>query len=309
MIKRYNFSDFSIQEICNFVGKYAYTFESEFNIKLITGQVSGGRRMGLSGVRSDNDFDLFFETNSLSQDEEPPRKIKRILNINQNEIEVEFNFVIFSTLLEAAKEKFNSDTKNYPTVFYRSDEEKALYDKNTIKHRGERSEYLYTKFHYFIFNNHYIVFNKEYINIISEMSKYEKLVDALDYYYVRAYGNYNNYLTQDEKILVRRYLNCIWQVMSCKWLLEKKSIPPLDFLELKKAIITDSTLDEQINLLFRVNKETDADKSEIFTKPNSVINAYIYNELLYQKKAIELTDTTILMSKVIDLTHNNQFFL
>lgn len=309
MIKKYNFSDFSIKEICAFVGNYAYSFEAQYNIKLVTGQVSGGRRMGVSGVRSDNDFDLFFESKSLSEKSDPPKKITRTITIDQNEIEVEFNFIRFSKLIDSAKEKLGLDVNKYPTVFYRSNEEKALYTKDNIKHRRDRDEYYYTKFHYFIFNDHYLLFHKEYSDIIGKMCEYEKLVDALDYYYVRAYGNYNDYLVQDDQILVRRYLNCIWQIMSCKWLIEKRTIPPLNFLELKQNIITDRLLEKQINILFKINKETDADKAEIFTEPNSIINDYIAKELLYLKKAIEPINQHTLMSEIENLYNNNVILL
>lgn len=293
-MSKIDFSKLSIAEICAYVGKYAQIFEEEYNIRLLYGQVSGGRRMGLSGMQSDNDFDLFYEYKDCCHKADIPRKIVRTFAIKGDYIEVEFNLLEFQLIVEAAKEKLSIQYNGYPTVFYRDAQEFEMYSKNNIKPRQERTEYLYTKYHYFIFSDHYL----DYINDgkeFEEFYKNERLIDAIDYYFVRAYGNYKNYFLIDNQILTRRYLNCIWQVLSCEWILKYKEKAPLEFTILCNELIKNETVKEKVMELYDMNKFTNLDKSEIWTVQNSVLNDYINKKLNELKVAIECIDNSKLV--------------
>ena len=109
--------------------------------------------MGLSNSKSDNDFDIFYKQ---AEGFTPPGlKYIQEVTICDKPVVVEFNFINFHKLVNAAKTAFSQEHQGYPTTFYRSASETESFLPENILPRWERSEYLFTKFHTFIMGDNY----------------------------------------------------------------------------------------------------------------------------------------------------------
>lgn len=52
-----------------------------------------------------------------------------------------------------------------------------------------------------------------------------------------AKGNYREYLKTDE-VKLKKYFYVIRPILACKWILDKKTAPPMLFSELMKSALT-----------------------------------------------------------------------
>lgn len=285
MCKKYTFSDFSLEQIFDAMDKPIAYLNEKFQINAICGQIAGGRAMGLSGRKSDSDFDIFYRQKSGINP--PPLKCIENVMICDKEVEVEFNFINLEKLEIAAKSMLEKETKGYPTNFYRNEADENKYSPENILPRWEREEYLFTKFHTFVMGDNYW-FGKEMLGFdMSNYYKMEKVIDALDYYFIRAYGNYSNYISTGSELLVRRYLNCIWQVLSCEWILQRGTRPAMNINILIEQMIDSPEIKDIIGEYYDLNCNADVDKKDLFCESNQELNAYIYNLLSEQKNRIE----------------------
>lgn len=294
-----NFSTIKLEHIYDGLKETIMEFEMEMEIDALCGQVGGGRAMALSGGKSDNDFDIFY---LLKKSEKPKRKYKKDVTIQGESVEVEFNFVGFHELREGGRSVFDKKNIAYPSIIYRDDEEKRRYMPDSILPRGERDDYYYSKFHCFVMGDNVWVSNKMKMSEYEELYDLERTIDALDYYYTRAYGNWIYYVSKEQKINLRRYLNCIWQILSCDWILLFRYRPPNDFLKLAEKLIHQDTLKEHICDLYYTNCNSSIDKKDLFCNVDPVIDEYICQSLIRQRALIEEYDPCETIKALIDNT-------
>ncbi len=280
---KYTFSDFPLDVIFRSMAPFIANLEQAFHITAVCGQIAGGRAMGLSNSKSDNDFDIFYEQ---AEGFTPPGlKYIQEVTICGKPVVVEFNFINFHKLVNAAKTAFSQEHQGYPTTFYRSASEVESFLPENILPRWERSEYLFTKFHTFIMGDNYWYAASSRFDIRPHW-KMEKTIDALDYYFVRAYGNYQNYLTASAPLHVRRYLNCIWQTLSLEWILTRGTKPPVHIKHLIEELITSSSLKDSIYHFYDLNCNSDIDKKDLFCPSDDTINQYIFRSLCRYKEEL-----------------------
>ena len=105
------------------------------------------------------------------------------------------------------------------------------------------------------------------------------------HYLSMAKGNYREYLKTDE-VKLKKYFYVIRPILACKWILDKKTAPPMLFSELMNECLDDE-LKPEINRLLEIKKQT----SELGKgKRIDVINDYIEKELAeIEKKADIIT--------------------
>lgn len=285
MSMQYTFSDFTLEQIFESMADPIANLNQRFQINALCGQIAGGRAMGLSGLRSDNDFDIFYkQTSGLTP---PGLKYVEEIIINNKPVEVEFNLINLTNLEKAAKNTFLQKHNGYPTNFYRTTEEMEKFLPGNLLPRWEREEYFFTKFHTFIMGDNYwygIAMSEHDMNTYYKM---EKTIDALDYYFIRAYGNYKNYIATSSELLVRRYLNCIWQILSCEWILTYKTRPAMNINHLIEQIIDCKDIKKIVGKYYHLNCNSNMDKKELFCNSNKDLNEYIYKLLCRQKEKIE----------------------
>lgn len=294
----YNFSTIKLEAIYDCLRETIIEFEEELEIDALCGLTGGGRAMALSGGKSDNDFDIFY---LLRGSQKPNRKYKKVVSIQGHSVEVEFNFVEFNNLKEGGRSIFDKRITAYPSILYRDEEERRRYMPNSILPRGERDDYYFAKFHSFIMGDNIWLSNKINISEYEEFYDFERTIDALDYYYTHAYGNWVYYVSKEEVINLRRYLNCMWQILSCDWILLFRHRPPSNFGKLVAKLINEDALKERIFDLYSTNCNSNVDKQNLFCRVDSVINEYIYQSLNRQRLLIETYDSN---EKVKELIKN-----
>lgn len=280
----HDFSDFSTSEIYNALEKDVEQFEEETGAKALCGQIGGGRSMGLSNKASDNDFDIYYVGGR-----DIPFKRKIVSSICGCDVEIEYNYCKMDELLNAANDQIARTYNGYPTCFYRNEEDNEKYSPKNIKLRWERDDYYFTKFHWIMMSDDVWV-RKDWVSEYYKLYQKEKKIDAVDYYYIRAYGNWNNYIKDHEQINHRRYLNSIWQMMSCEWIVKYSSRPIVNFEKLVHIMAQEKELKE-ITLRYldsyRIQNE---DKSKVSCDTNRVIDLYIEKSLNKLKNKIETMD-------------------
>ena len=106
------------------------------------------------------------------------------------------------------------------------------------------------------------------------------------YHYLRmAKGNYREYLKTDE-VKLKKYFYVIRPILACKWILDKKTAPPMLFSELMNECLDDE-LKPEINRLLEIKKQT----SELGKgKRIDVINDYIEKELAEIEKKADIIE-------------------
>ena len=110
----------------------------------------------------------------------------------------------------------------------------------------------------------------------------EKTIYALDYYYTRAFGNFNNYIKENDYVNLRRYLNCVWQILSIEWIRVKGYRPPNSLKKLMNIIEEDKIRRMIINL-YKTNCNSFIDKRKLYVIPDNIINEYIEKKLKDQR--------------------------
>ena len=99
MDTKYTFSNFPLDAIFRSMAPFIANLEQTFHITAVCGQIAGGRAMGLSNSKSDNDFDIFYEQD---KDVTPPGlKYIQEVTICGKPVVVEFNFINFHKLVNA----------------------------------------------------------------------------------------------------------------------------------------------------------------------------------------------------------------
>ena len=85
---------------------------------------------------------------------------------------------------------------------------------------------------------------KDYFNPVKSM-----------YHYNRIYNKHNEHCLQQEGYHIKRFLYYLRGVLACQWIEANKSIPPVRFKELYKAMVTDANIKAKIEALIETKKE------------------------------------------------------
>ena len=109
--------------------------------------------------------------------------------------------------------------------------------------------------------------------------------EKIYHYLSMAKGNYREYLKTDE-VKLKKYSYVIRPILACKWILDKKTAPPMLFSELMNECLDDE-LKPEINRLLEIKKQT----SELGKgKRIDVINDYIEKELAEIEKKADMIE-------------------
>ena len=76
----------------------------------------------------------------------------------------------------------------------------------------------------------------EWAEIAKEINNYFSARSGLNHYLSTANSNYREYL-KGEQVRLKKYFYVIRPILACKWILAKKSPPPMLFSELTKAML------------------------------------------------------------------------
>lgn len=140
-------------------------------------------------------------------------------------------------------------------------------------------------------------FSREFISL---MENYFLARSGLYHYLHMAAGNYREYL-KGEMVRAKKYFYVLRPLLACRWILEKRTPPPMLFSELIAAELPDA-LHNSVKELLRIKMEVP--ELKLVPKVN-VINEYIEDELTSIEEEIDVLPS----SQKTDYDELNQLFL
>lgn len=123
---------------------------------------------------------------------------------------------------------------------------------------------------------------------------------CMQHYLHMANNNYKAYL-QGNEIKQKKYFYTLRPILACKWIIERKTFPPVEFRELLSQISDKNIINEIENLLIKKAQGAELDK----LPPIETLQKFITNNLIYYKQEIsKLSD-----GHYISLEELNNLFL
>ncbi len=169
-------------------------FEKKINAHIRLASLGGSLGMGLQGQSSD--IDLF-----MIADEFQERVIAGFHDIDD---EVDIYCCAEGYCIDSAREWIEEKHK-YPTFLYK---DKKKDENNCMIEAWKRDDYVRC-FIIQIINADLLLRNTYTIEEFARYNVCLRIIDAMDYYFTRAYGNYITYLNQNE-VQIRKYLTTLY---------------------------------------------------------------------------------------------------
>ncbi len=244
--------------------------EEKIGYKIMFGAVGGSYSMGLQSGSSDIDFYLIVDKERLCH--AVHQKIGILIQGEQ--ITIDFMCVSYQEILREI-EKYKKTQKYYPTVIYRTEEEKR---KNIGKGDMDRPDFKRSLLFRILLSDK--VINKELAETkYTEYMDGIRIVDIVDYHYTRIYGNYNEKIRGMDFVPIRKYLYTIHEICTCKCLMLNIQKPPMDFSCLLDGTVTDILLKDKIGFLYEKNRQAVKDKKKELVDTDETINRFISESL------------------------------
>lgn len=154
----------------------------------------------------------------------------------------------------------------------------------------------------FEWNNSPIVYKttKEWQEISKVITHYFKQKAGLYHYLNTARNHYKEYL-QGDSVKYKKYFYCLRPILACRYILDKKSPPPMLFEKLKDEYLT-GEIKQEVEKLLELKMAT----PELLNGPKiEIINEY----LLYSIKEIELKVKEYKQTESPSFEELNEIFL
>ena len=183
----------------------------------------------------------------------------------------------------------------YPTVFYRSPEEDAFY-KSANPYRGKDPSCFHKDdvkfFDLCIFLRAEMLWVNEKYKWFDLFALYAQIrtIDFLDAHFVRAYGNFQNFIQGQSQVAPRKYLYTIQHLLTMKWILEKGTKPPLNYLNFKRNMTFEALLKEHMDCLMNRNASAIVEKEKDRMNADVWLNHYIEEQLEILQPKLEQYD-------------------
>jgi predicted nucleotidyltransferase len=87
------------------------------------------------------------------------------------------------------------------------------------------------------------------------MPQYFSLKAGANHYLSMAFNTLNNDL-QDEQVKLKRYFYALRPALACKWIIEKQTVPPMEFEHLR-VLIAEANIKQEIDKLLQKKSVTD----------------------------------------------------
>lgn len=106
------------------------------------------------------------------------------------------------------------------------------------------------------------------------MSKYYSLRAGANHYLSMAYNTLTNDLSADQ-VKIKRYFYALRPALACQWIVEKQTVPPMEFDKLR-LLITDIIINNAIDDLLKRKLVAD---EKAFIEPVIELNQWLYTTL------------------------------
>lgn len=255
------------------------TIENIMEGEFLFGAIGGSFALGLQNSASDIDFFALFNNCSF----EKVKKVEiDILGINNEKCKMDCIGINYHRVLDEIR-CYEMKWKRYPTKLNYTEKEKI---ENVGRKDIERPDFIRSAFYRIILADEVVGKNR-----MQEELKGNSLnirgVDIIDYYFSCLYGNYTEYIVGRKKVSLRKYLYCIHQILICKWLINNRSKPRMNFVELLRNFDIDVYIVDKIMHLYKENQESVCHKEGLMTEKDEILNGYISEEIIIIREMLQ----------------------
>lgn len=283
-----NYAEFYSKETYKAVSALIHKAERERYFKALFGRIAGSKTQGIFSKGSDNDFLIFVKKTEGNVEQEIEGKIVETTYINGALVELDLAYIYWDIVLEKVLERKKMTFPGYPTNFYRTEEEKLEFLPQNLPIMRKRREYAFIMFHLLLMGDSLWMSDTYTEHNYMDLWKLERTIDALDTFFVRAYGNYIHFMKDQDQVPLRKYLYTLSQIWAIEWLLNNRTKPPMMFADLMAGMKIDGSLQRSINELIALNREETLHKTKAYTESRPELIKYIAAMLEQQKKQIAL---------------------
>lgn len=246
-------------------------FQKEQKMEILIAALGGSRSIGTHNAFSDFDVYVIYrhQENKIF-----PRKM-HCYTANMYEIHI---VSCSEQEIICELQNYTTSTHIYPSYLNRTEEEMTMNHNLTMY---ERSEYPRTLVFYTLMADVIWTFQTPLPQIYQKFWRGLAILDVLDFYYTKAYGNYEHFLLSQETVLARKYITIVQQVLYCRWMCEKKTIPPMDIRKLREEYKADIPykIGQEIETIYQINKSASEDKFKKYVPVSDYLNQYIFGWL------------------------------
>lgn len=273
----------------SFFEEIIHRLEKNRKYYAVIGNIDGSISRGINNNTSDVDMHLF----GITEDEKIVYELfAEPATINGSEYIYDLSVHVFDATIKAL-ETYNAIEKKYPTVFYRTEEEKQIYSSNNLHWNGRYRPdgEIYELSQLLLADTIFV--NKRYMNLVDLKEFYTrfKTIDVMDLQFVRAYGNYNNLMKDGQEfVLVRKYLYTLYEIFCCNYIIERHGKPPQIFMELLNGQQISEAVREEVIDVYRLNYISKKHKTENKCKSIALLNNYIRDSLIDLKEKMAVYD-------------------
>ena len=236
-----------LKKAYNKILQYQNDIKTKFQCVPLIGAIGGSISLNLANEASDIDFYLITKNQSY----------RDILNTMYCESgKIDFMCVELQTLIEEC-EMHSIQAHKYPTRFYRNQAiTNSIMQKRDTDRPGFKREMI---MRIFLADEIFEFEPRAAKKVYQHLQQGLTLIDAWDYHYNRAYGNYYEYIHGKKQVLLRKYLYTISQITIGYMLLHNETVVMnyCEMLENFPALYEDTNIIEICNQLWYLNKSAD----------------------------------------------------
>lgn len=267
--------DIKSELIRNVMDKKIKELEKKYDIIILMGCFTGSCTMNFHNSSSNFTFTFIFDSNQHNIEK---FDLNEILEINgKYDLRVTLYGRKKCNILQGIEIQKQTDIK-YPVYRTRN---KAEIENRTSPPQYRKDFWFFVLLKMVTTDNLWIKNSSDAHKLFDTLRNELYIIDILDFYFTRAQGNYDTYLTKEQKIPLRKYLYTLHEVMYMNWIIEKKVVPPMDFYELSRQTIKKDAVELEMSHLYKMNKESSMVKKKLFVSRNDILNNYIKENLLY----------------------------
>lgn len=258
------------------IQKTLLKFEKEYQLEVLIAALGGSLSIGTHNSLSDCDIYVIYHH---PENKILPRKL-HCYTANMHEIHI---ISCSEQEIVEALQKYTAVSHSYPSYLNRTEDEVRLNHQLSMY---EREDYPRTLVFYTLMADVIWTFQTPIDEIYQKFKCGLTVSDVLDFYYTKAYGNYEHFLISEDIVLARKYITTIQEILYCRWLYEKKTIPPMDVCALM-SVYKDTLphkINKEIEAIFQINKSTKKDKFKKFVPASDSLNQYIHEWLQIMKE-------------------------
>lgn len=262
---------------CNIeVEKKIDKIENIMEGRVLFGAIGGSYALGLQNNSSDIDVFVMLDNVNFSGFR------KEHFEIEENGIKIDCTGVNYRQALVDIN-RYVLLPKEYPTKLHYSEKE---IQENVGKRDYERPDFVRSLLYRIGLSDEILMkerMQREYENY----GKLMKIIDIIDYHFSCLLGNYMECIFEKNNVNIRKYLYCVHQILTCRWLMNYKDRPSMDFERLLKRSLIDEEVKNVVDQIYVINKMTMGKKEKVEIEKENILNQFIYAQINVIQEYVE----------------------